>query len=136
MKLYAFNFFNFVPIFCSLYLNNTLLSLIIKDIFSPPLSKSFMKPLIWGKIIHDGLMIIIFIVNKYLILVSLCLNFSDTNIWSTSTNSNPLSDYTIQKTNVLACIFFHVSVSILSIFSFCFFFFFWQTFIRVFCFFF
>ena len=44
MKLYAFNLFYFI--LKSSYLTNTLSSLIIKDIFFPPLSKYVIYPLI------------------------------------------------------------------------------------------
>ena len=50
--------------------------------FLPPFSKYFMYPVIWGKIIHNGLTISpsLYSIN-YLKPSLLCLNLSDTTIW-------------------------------------------------------
>ena len=54
--------------------------------FLPPFSKYFMYPVIWGKIIHNGLTISpsLYSIN-YLKPSLLCLNLSDTTIWFTFT---------------------------------------------------
>ena len=56
--------------------------------FLPPFSKYFMYPVIWGKIIHNGLTISpsLYSIN-YLKPSLLCLNLSDTTIWFTFTES-------------------------------------------------
>ena len=64
-----------------LYFANTLSFSIIKDKFFPPFLKNFMYPLIWGKIIHNGLMTLSSLQPiKYLKPLLLCSNLSDINI--------------------------------------------------------
>ena len=67
----------------SLYLSNALSFLAMKHMFFTPFSKYFMYPHIWGKIIHNGLIIWPSLWPiKYLKPSSLCLNLSATTIWS------------------------------------------------------